>query len=185
MGQNLAVTECANSLEHEPEPILRADQGGSDEASRPQDGQSLSEGHEPARCRASGGRDQGPVAQQLEQIVATGTNAGDPLREELSTHADASLRESLDHLGDRDAASLHRFTDALEHETHSSLLAWEGIVRKDALTRLARLAASQPHAQLPRLREGPEPPRNPATRELQVTTTATGAETTIEDRVGR
>lgn len=80
MGKTQDASEDVNHFEHEQETILRTNLEGN--AARPPHGDDDSgEGHEPA-CRSTARRrDHAAVTQQLEQIVATSTNAGDPLRQ--------------------------------------------------------------------------------------------------------
>jgi len=142
-GQSLDVSEGANDFEHELETILRTRLEGS-ETRLPCGTENLGEGHEPACRSATRRRDQAAVTQQPEQVVATSTNTGDPLRDELPTDSGAVPGERASGVGQGAAGSSHRLPDALEHEAHPGLLAGESVVGKDALTSPAGRTASQP-----------------------------------------
>lgn len=182
-GRPLDHLEGADKLEHEGETILGLclDLDG-DEAGLPRCVEGLSEGHQPARGNAFRRCDLGAMTQQSEQVVPTGTNAGDPLREQLPAHLEPVLPERVDHSGERDAWLSHHLREALEHEPHTGLFTWKGVVGKDALAGLAHQTASQADAQASDVPRDPEPPRDPAERELQLPAAATGADAAVEDR---
>jgi hypothetical protein len=80
-GQPLDRLEGADEIKHEREAILGLclDLDG-DETGPPRSIDGLGEGHQPPRRGTFSRRDLAAMAQQSEQVVPTGTNAGDPLR---------------------------------------------------------------------------------------------------------
>lgn len=161
MGQLVDLLGGADGLEHEGETVLRP-HVDRHPTRLPRGIEGLSEGHEPACWSASKRCDQGPMTLQLEQVIAAGANTGDPLCDQLPADRDRDLLEPSDLAKPATRCADHR--KALEHDTHTGLFAGEGIVGKDALTRLADLTASQPDPQPKYKGRLPEPSWDPAGR---------------------